>query len=160
MEGFLCLVCVHIYFAAFVDAYFFPLPAIANEVFFFFCLIILAFSLTKTMATNYLTVSHLPSHWARWQHPHPPFRQTVKTKERQRKRNRRRKQTRTNTPHIFRQTQGNANRTQSQEPVGHYPPGSSSSSSSLTTPAAATASSSSSSSLPQFSSTGGAARPT
>ena len=32
------------------------------------------------MAANYYNRFSSAVHWARWQHPHPPFRQTVKTK--------------------------------------------------------------------------------
>jgi len=98
---------------------------------------------------------------AQWQQPNTPARKFVKgapemTKEIAPKTEERKE------PHPRHISSARQRKTQSepqcQEPVGHCPPGSSSSS--LNTPAAATARSSSSSSLSQFSSTGGAARPT
>jgi len=104
--------------------------------FFFFCLIILAFSLTKTMAANYLTVSHLLSHRARWQHPHPPFLQKVKQKEKTK--GNRSSRTETHSPRIIRQTKERRERKRKQDPVpgarGSLLPGSSSSTSSLPPP--------------------------
>ena len=133
----------------------------------FFCSIILAFSLTKTMAAHYFIrfLSAVPK--AHWQRPNTPVKKFVNRaqgnswfapeKVRPKEKSHRTPVPHTATHHSARQRK-TQDELQSQEPEGHYPPGSSSSS--LITPAAATALSSSSSSLSQFSSTGGAARPT
>ena len=127
---------------------------------FLFCLIILAFSLWKTMAAHYTNrfLSAVPK--AQWQQPNKsrPRRFVTRTRNiRPKERTHHTPTPHTATHHPARQRKTRSE-LQCQEPEGHYPPGSSSSS--LLTPAAATALSSSSSSLSQVSSTGGAARPT
>ena len=140
---------------------------------FFFCSIILALSLCKTMAALYKDhiLSAVPE--AQWQQRNTPIKKFVHRAQGNsclapqeidpRKDTPHMRHSSPSTPHPRHSSPArhkeNTSRTpHCQEPVGHYPPGSSSSS--LTTPAAATARSSSSSSLSQFSSTGGAARPT
>jgi len=91
-------------------------PSVAASCF-FFCLIILAFSLSKTMAAHYKTVSCLPSpkgSVTATQHPNKEIRKPQQkgtskmTKESNRRKVRRQKEieprTRKNTPHLIRQT--------------------------------------------------------